>query len=120
MAKFEGNFEGFRFTPVADTPTNSIVQVGALTGVTRQNFKAGETGLAFLTAPASVYSFPLASAAVATAAIGDLVTISSGVVSVAGAGDTGYGCLFAPIAVGDTEATVLLFAPGAAPVVPTT
>lgn len=120
MAKFEGIVEGFRVTPVADTPTNSIIQVGALTGVTRQNLKAGETGIAFLSGPASIYSFPLASAAVATAAIGDLVTISSGVVSVAGEGDTGYGCLWAPVAVGDTEVTVLLFVPGAAPVVPTT
>ena len=120
MAKFEGIVEGFKVTPVAATATNSIIQVGALTGVTRQNLKAGETGIAFLTAPASIYSFPLASAAVATADQGDLITISSGVVSVAGEGDTGYGCLWEPVAVGDTEVTVLLFAPGAAPVVPTT
>ena len=120
MAKFEGIVEGFRVTPVAATPANSIIQVGALTGVTRKNLAAGETGIAYLSGPASIYSLSLSTAAVAAANVGDLVTISSGKIVLADEGDTAYGCLFAPIAIGDTEAVVLLFAPGAAPVVPTT
>ena len=109
MGKFEGNFEGFRVTPGSALASNSIVKQGALIGVTRQNLAASETGIAFMTNAQSVYTLELATAAVATAGVGTLVKDNgSGKIAIAGAGDTAIGCLFAPIAVGDTEATVLL------------
>ena len=110
MAKFEGNFEGFRVTPDSALASNSIVKQGALIGVTRQNIAADETGIAFMTNAASVYTLELATTAVATATVGTPVKDNgSGKIAVAGDGDAAIGCLFAPIAVGDKEATVLLY-----------
>ena len=108
MAKFEGNYEAFRYTPVANLDTNSVVTVGNLIGVTRDKCAAGDTIMAFLTAPKSVYSFPLATAAEAAVDQGSLMKVASGVAAAASAGDTAIGILFEGIAVGDTEALVLL------------
>ena len=110
MARFEGNFEGFRVTPGSALASNSIVKQGALVGVTRQNLAASETGIAFMTNAASVYTLELASTSAATASVGTPVKVNdSGKIAVAGDGDAAIGCLFAPIAIGDKEATVLLY-----------
>lgn len=109
MAKFEGNVEGFRTTPGSSLDTNSIVKDGALIGVTRKNLAASEAGIAYMGFTGSHYTLPLATTAVAAVDRGTLVKDNgAGKIAVAAAGDTVIGCLFAPIAIGDTEADVLL------------
>ena len=108
MAKFEGNYEAFRYTPVSNLDTNSVVTVGNLIGVTRDKCAAGDTIMAFLTAPKSVYSFDLPTAAASAVDRGTFVKVTDGAIAVAGSGDTAFGIVWEPIAVGDTEALVLL------------
>lgn len=111
MAKFEGTYEAFRYTPTSDLPTNSIVEVGGLIGVTRDKCAANDTIMAFMSSKKSVYSFPLATdPAVAAIDRGTLVTIdASGKIKSAGAGDTAIGILWEAVAVGDKEALVLMY-----------
>ena len=109
MAKFEGNVEGFRTTPGSSLDTNSIVKDGALIGVTRKNLAASEAGIAYMGFTGSHYTLPLATTAVAAVDRGTLVKDNgAGKIAVAAAGDTVIGCLYSPIASGDTEADVLL------------
>lgn len=54
-----GTFDSFRFSAAADTPVNTIITAGGYVGVTRDNVAAGETGLAFLGKPVSVYTFAI-------------------------------------------------------------
>lgn len=110
MARFEGNYEAFRYTPLSALNSNSIVRVGALIGVTRDPCEAGKTIMAFMTCPRTVYSFPLATApAVAAIARGALVTIDSeGKIKAAGEGENPVGTLWEDVAVGDSEALVMI------------
>lgn len=110
MAKFEGIYEAFRYTPLAALDANSIVKVGALLGVTRAKCAANDTIMAFMACPRQVYSFPLATdPAVAAIARGTLVTIdASGKIKAAGAGDNAIGTLWEDVAVGDSEALVMI------------
>lgn len=108
MAKFEGNFEAFRYTPVADTATNTVVVVGNLIGVTRDNCAANDTIMAFMTAPKSVYSIPLTATAESAVDRGSLVKLSTGKIAAASDGDTAIGILWEGIAVGDKEALVAI------------
>lgn len=71
-----GNFDSFRFTAAADTPANSVVQQGGVVGVTRDNVANGATGLAFMAAPVSVYSFTV-SALGANKSFGTAVYVES-------------------------------------------
>lgn len=110
MAKFEGNYEAFRYTPLANLDPNSIVKVGALVGVTRASCKANETIMAFMACPRAVYSFPLATdPAVAAIARGSLVAQDeNGKIKAAGENDKPVGTLWEDVAVGDSEALVML------------
>lgn len=110
MAKFEGIAEAFRYTPNAAVDPNTVVKIGALIGVTRQSIAAGETAMVFMTAPKSLYSFPLATApAVAAIAQGALVAQdSNGKIKAADVGDTAIGILWNAVKVGDNEAIVAL------------
>ena len=108
MAKFEGMVEGFRYTPVAALDTNSIVKVGALVGVTRQKAAAGETVIAFLTGPKSLYSFPQASGIAADVDQGTLATLDTGKVKPAGAGDAIIGVYWEDTDNAADEAVILL------------
>ena len=65
--------------------------------------------MAFLTGEKSVYSLPLAtSPAVATISRGAKLKISSGKIAAASSGDSVIGYAWEGVAVGDTEALVLL------------
>ena len=110
MAKFEGTVEAFRYTPGVALETNAIVTVGSLLGVTRDKCAAGETIMAFMSSSKSIYSFPLAtSPAVAAIDRGEAVAIdSAGKIKVAGPGDAVVGIAWEDVAVGDTEAVVML------------
>ena len=108
MAKFKGIVEGFRYTPVAALDTNSIVTVGALVGVTRKNLAAGETGIAYMTSPKSIYSLPQASGIAADVDRGTLATIDTGKVKPAGAGDKVYGVYWEDTDNAAGEAVIML------------
>ena len=100
-----GNFDSFRFTAEADAVVNTIVQAGELVGVTRANVEAGEAGLAFMAAPASVYSFEV-EALTAAQTMGTPVYVADGVPAFTG--DTQIGVLWEDAAAGDTEIKVAL------------
>ena len=110
MAKFEGIYEAFRYTPLSALDPNSIVRVGALIGVVRDKCAANETIMAFMACPRQVYSFPLATdPAVAAIARGSLVTIdASGKIKAAGVGENPVGTLWEDVAIGDSEALVMI------------
>lgn len=109
MARFEGNVETFRYTPVADTPANTVVQVGALLGVTRDSCPAGGTVMAFMTGQSSVYSLPLATGLEANVDRGTLATINeSGKIAPAAAGDSIIGVFWEGAQTTDAEALILL------------
>ena len=108
MAKYEGTVEGFRYTPVAALDTNSVVKVGALVGVTRKNLAAGETGIAYLTGPKSIYSLPQASGIAADVDRGTLATIDTGKVKPAGAGDAIIGVYWEDTDNAAAEAVIML------------
>lgn len=108
MAKFEGNVEGFRVTPNSALDANSIVQVGALLGVTRKNLAANETGIAYMTGTKSIYSLPLASGIAADIDRGTLATIDTGKVKPAGAGDKVIGVFWEDTDNAADEAVIML------------
>lgn len=109
MARFEGNVEAFRYTPVADTPANTLVQIGALLGVTRDACKAGETVMVFMTGQASLYTMALASGLGANVDRGTLATLDgSGKITPASAGDSIIGIFWEGAKTTDAEAQILL------------
>lgn len=120
MARFEGNVETFRYTPVADTPANTVVQVGALLGVTRDSCPAGGTVMAFMTGKSSVYSLPLATGLEANVDRGALATINdAGKIAPAAAGDSIIGIFWEGATTTDAEALILLAGYSVVCVVPT-
>lgn len=109
MARFEANVEAFRYTPIADTPANTLVQVGALLGITRDSCPAGGTVMAFMTGQSSVYSLPLATGLAANVDRGTLATVNeSGKIAPATAGDYIVGIFWEAAATTDAEALILL------------
>lgn len=115
MAKFEGIVEGFRYTPVAALDTNSIVKVGALLGVTRKNLAAGETGIAYMSSPKSIYSLPQASGISGDIDQGTLATIDTGKVKPATEGDVVIGVYWQDTE-DDADEAIIMLADIAAPV----
>lgn len=109
MAQFLGMVEAFRYTPVANTPANTLVQIGSLIGVTRDSCKAGETVMAFMAGQSSIYSMPLATGLGSNVDRGTLATINeSGKIEPATAGDSIIGVFWDAAKTTDAEATILL------------
>ncbi len=109
---FLGDVESFRFTAGSDLSACAIVTAGRLVGMTRQKFKSGEVGVAFISGIASHYNMELASAAVSAITQGTEVYLNSdGKVTATADSNTRIGCLYQTVAVGDTFADVLLYPP---------
>ena len=109
MAQFLGMVEAFRYTPVANAPANTLVQIGSLIGVTRDSCKAGETIMAFMAGQSSIYSLPLATGLGSNVDQGTLATINeSGKIEPAAAGDPIIGVFWEAAKTTDAEAIILL------------
>ena len=111
---FIGHFPGFQFVVPNDLPTNSLVESGQMTGVTRKNFLQDELGIAFFTSDMSVYHISLPAAATTAVEQGEEVFMDS-------AGNVGFtsgtpiGCIFnrEGVLVNDPYVQVLMY-----PIVP--
>lgn len=104
-----GNFDSFRFTAASDISCNTIIKAGELVGVTKANTLSGETGLAFLGVPVSVYSFTVSALAAAKDQGAAVYLTSDGAIAFATAeGSVQIGALWEAASSGATEIKVAL------------
>lgn len=109
---FLGNVETFEFTAAADVAENSLIKEGSLIGFTRQAFRAGEKGVAFLAGKTSHYNIELATSATDPISQGtDIYITAEGKATTTSDSNALIGCLYQAVGVGDAFADVLIYHP---------